>query len=516
MLEFLRQFGRGVSDAWRRLSLSARVQMIAAALLTTLFLVSVVVVGSRPQFVELYSGLSAQDAGTIVTWLSDNGIEHQEREGGATIMVPVQHRSRARLALLDQGVPSSYSGGVGFEIFDAQDLTTNRRTQDINYQRAVQGTLQRMLNEFEFVKSSSVFIQEAERKPFRSEQQPSEAAVTVSLARDVSKSETEAMLGIITRFGGANLTRQNVTLVDTTGRVLYMAKDDAVASLAADKLEAMAEYEEYFRAKISTALEAAGHRAVVTVASKMNWADEEKTSRQVIEGALLSEETSEETSDSMEGPPEGPPGLSANPPEGGSAGARSGTKTTVETTLTNYDPSETVTTTRTPGGTFDGISVTVLVDNAYEQVADAQGNTAPEPRPLTPEQITNLNGLVMGAVGTYAKVEDVKVLNHPFQTAALVAAVQTATAAPATGLLQTRMLVTSLQVLAAIVAFFALRFFMRRALVQPSEEAEEMVELPEASREDTRRAEIASEIERLAREDPNSVAALLRSWMAQE
>lgn len=516
MLEFLRQFGRGVSDAWRRLSLSARVQMIAAALLTTVFLVSVVVIGSRPQFVQLYSGLSAQDAGTIVTWLSDNGIEHQERDGGATIMVPVQDRSRARLALLDQGVPTSYSGGVGFEIFDTQDLTTNRRTQDINYQRAVQGTLQRMLNEFEFVKSSSVFIHEAERKPFRDEQQPSEAAVTVNLAREVTKPETEAMLGIITRFGGANLTRQNVTLVDTTGRVLYMAKDDAMASLAGDKLEMMAEYEEYFRAKIATALADAGHRAVVTVASKMNWTDEEKKARQVTEGTVVSETTTEETTDSREGPPEGPPGLSANTPEGSPGGEQSGTNTTREDSWTNYDPSETVTTTHTSGGTPESISVTVLVDNAYEQVADAQGNTAPEPRPLTSEQMTNLNGLVMGAVGAYAKVEDVKVMNHPFQTALLAGAAQPATGLPATGFLQSRILVTSLQLLAAIVAFFALRFFMRRALVQPSEEAEELVELPEASREDTRRSEVASEIERLAREDPNSVAALLRSWMSQE
>ena len=61
-----------------------------------------------------------------------------------------------------------------------------------------------------------------------------------------------------------------------------------------------------------------------------------------------------------------------------------------------------------------------------------------------------------------------------------------------------------------------IRFFMRRAMVMPAAEEEELVELPEVSASELRRQEIASEVERLSAEEPEMVAALLRTWIAEE
>ncbi|HQM50596.1 MAG TPA: flagellar M-ring protein FliF, partial [Candidatus Hydrogenedentes bacterium] len=60
MLDFLRQLLTGVQRTWRRLSLSARIN-IALSLAATVAIIGVLVVyGSRPQYVVLYSGLDRE------------------------------------------------------------------------------------------------------------------------------------------------------------------------------------------------------------------------------------------------------------------------------------------------------------------------------------------------------------------------------------------------------------------------------------------------------------------------
>jgi len=63
------------------------------------------------------------------------------------------------------------------------------------------------------------------------------------------------------------------------------------------------------------------------------------------------------------------------------------------------------------------------------------------------------------------------------------------------------------------------RRFLRRAIVRPEEEIEEeeeVKEIPEATREDLRRQEVAAAVRNLAMEEPEMVAALMRSWLAEE
>jgi flagellar biosynthesis/type III secretory pathway M-ring protein FliF/YscJ len=67
-----------------------------------------------------------------------------------------------------------------------------------------------------------------------------------------------------------------------------------------------------------------------------------------------------------------------------------------------------------------------------------------------------------------------------------------------------------------LLAFLVIRTLMRRLVVLPPAEDEEVVEIPEASPAERRRQEIAAEVERLSQQEPETVAALLRTWMSQE
>ena len=72
------------------------------------------------------------------------------------------------------------------------------------------------------------------------------------------------------------------------------------------------------------------------------------------------------------------------------------------------------------------------------------------------------------------------------------------------------------QVLGILVGFFIIRRLLRRAIEAPVEAGEEEeVPLPEATREDLRRQEVSTEITRLSQSNPDVVAQLLRTWMAE-
>ncbi|HEO72496.1 MAG TPA: hypothetical protein ENN80_14650, partial [Candidatus Hydrogenedentes bacterium] len=196
-MDFLRQLLRGIRDAWRRLSASARINIVVATLATLCLIVAMVVMSSRPNYVRLYSRLDLDDAASIQAYLGESGVSFKLVDNGQSVLVPAEQRSRLRVALMEQGLPRKQGIAPGFELFEEQDLMANRWLQDVKYMRAVQGELQRQLNEFDFVNKSFVFIREAKEELFVAEQQPSEAAVTLDVTRPLTKQEVKTVLGII-------------------------------------------------------------------------------------------------------------------------------------------------------------------------------------------------------------------------------------------------------------------------------------------------------------------------------
>jgi flagellar biosynthesis/type III secretory pathway M-ring protein FliF/YscJ len=105
------------------------------------------------------------------------------------------------------------------------------------------------------------------------------------------------------------------------------------------------------------------------------------------------------------------------------------------------------------------------------------------------------------------------VIDQPFQTQPVVAA---GFAGGGGAVLQNPQLWQALQIVLIIIAFILLRVFIRRAMVLPTAQVEEVVELPQTSPEEQAAAEIAAEVERLSQEEPETVAALLRTWIAED
>ena len=518
-MDYLRQLVTGILEAWKKLSLSARINIVLAGLAVVVLIGVVIITGAAPQYVTLTTSTNPEEISEVRNLLVQQGISYR-LEGDNTLLVPMSSRSEAIFLLADNDLPVGRAVPPGFELFAESELMTNQWLQDIKFMRAVQGELQRQLNSLDLIDYSHVLIREAKEELFISEQKPSEANVTIAVTRPLTKQEVKAVVSMISHAGGPNLHPGNITLMTTAGKALHLPADSEFAALANSKLDMVVEWEQQRKSKLETALRELGIRGIVSVSAKMSFDEKEVTDEKVTEGTELSTFETSTTVTSAENIPEGAPGAFANVPESAALG---GTTTSEETTeeIANYEPSRTLTRTKTGPGDVVKFVVSLIVEGDYEETTDEEGNTARKYVGLAEEEKKKYTDLAMAAVGEGEVETEVTIHDHPFSIEGLAATAATLEQFQSA---QTREWVLQLvwkigQVLAILLGFFVFRMVLRRAIVAPEieiEEEAEVVELPEATREDLRRGEVAAEVVRLSKEDPEVVAALLRTWMSEE
>jgi len=97
----------------------------------------------KENYNTLFSGLSTEDASTVVAKLKEQKVPYKLGLGGSAIYVPSDKVYDVRLLLASQNsLPGS--GGVGFELFDKTNYGMTEFMQNINYKRAIQGELARL------------------------------------------------------------------------------------------------------------------------------------------------------------------------------------------------------------------------------------------------------------------------------------------------------------------------------------------------------------------------------------
>ena len=521
-MESLFQFIRGLAQAWRRLSLSARINLILALLATAGLVAFMVFVAGKPNYVRLFEGVNPSEMSKIVVVLDQQGVPYKLEGGEQTILVPLKDRSRMKMLLSSQGVPTSQGYAPGFEVFERQDIMANRWLQDVRYMRAVQGELQRQLNEFDFVNKSFVFIREAKEELFTSQQKPSEAAVTLDVKRPLTKLEIKAVLHTISSFGGASLGLDNITLTTTDGTPLHLPADSEFASIANSKLEYIAELEKQREDRVVKDLERLGVRAIVKVSAVVDFDSKTETITKSEDGAVVSSMTTTTSTTTKEALPQGAPGAMANLPEGSASPGGTETKEQNEETVENFEPSKTESKTVHEPGKVLRYVVGAIVEGEVKKSTGADGKETTEYVGLTPENRKTYEDFIMAAVGQGEEPTQVTISDQPFEIAKLtearVAFEEIERARTLDVVLQYGMNVAKL--LLVLVGFLLVRSFLRRAMVFPAEgvagERGGGVPMPTASPEDLRREEIAAEVTRLSEQEPDAVASLIRSWLAEE
>ncbi|MDK1009460.1 flagellar basal-body MS-ring/collar protein FliF, partial [Cronobacter sakazakii] len=160
-----------------RLRANPKIPLMVAGAAAVAIIVALVLWAKQPEYRVLYSNLSDQDGGAIVTQLTQMNIPYNFADNGASIMVPAEKVYDLRLRLAQQGLPKG--GAVGFELMDQEKFGISQFSEQVNYQRALEGELARTIETLGPVKNARVHLAMPKPSLFVREQKSPSAAATL-------------------------------------------------------------------------------------------------------------------------------------------------------------------------------------------------------------------------------------------------------------------------------------------------------------------------------------------------
>lgn len=202
----------------RKLSLSLSVTLIT---LLTVFLSWWVL---SPTYAVLFNHLDEQDANKILSQLEEEHINYQLRNNGNDILIDKNLIAKTRLKIMGSGM--KLNGSVGFELFDKSDFGMTDFSQKINYQRALQGELERTISNFDEVRQARVHLVIPESHLFDKEENQPKAAVTLYLKQELTPKQVRSIQQLVTA-SVAHLNINNVVVVDQNGNTVSVGEEDS-------------------------------------------------------------------------------------------------------------------------------------------------------------------------------------------------------------------------------------------------------------------------------------------------
>src|ERR1700691_5523946 len=170
-------------------------------------------------FRPLYSAMAPEDAAQVVQKLKEAGVEYRLAENGGTVQVPSARLADSRLTLASAGLPKS--GRIGFELFDKTNFGATELVEHVNYQRALEGELERSVMSMAEVVQARVHLSFPKESVFLDQQQPAKASVMVKLhtGARISAQNVVAITNLIAS-AVEGLNPSGVAVLDVDGNLL--------------------------------------------------------------------------------------------------------------------------------------------------------------------------------------------------------------------------------------------------------------------------------------------------------
>ncbi|CAM3538029.1 flagellar basal-body MS-ring/collar protein FliF [Bordetella sputigena] len=530
--------------------------LLGAAAAVIALIVAAVMWGRDPNYKVLFSNLDDRDGGAIVTALNQMNVPYRFNETGTAILVPAEKVYDARLQLAGQGLPRG--GSVGFELLDNTRFGASQFTEQINYQRGLEGELARSIESMNAVQHARVHLALPRQTLFVRDRRPPTASVVLTLypGRSIGDSQVSAISWLVAS-SVPDLTISNVSIVDQNGRLLSSPTGEG-RGMDADQTRYVRETEQRTVERILAILNPlVGPGNVHAQASvDMDFARREETSevyrpnQEPGQAAVRSQQTNDSQQNGVN-PAQGVPGaLSneppanaqapiANPPatqqrpgqpgaqQPGQAGqqqttaaagaaVQQGPSTQRRENTTNYEVDRTISHIKQPVGSVKRLSVAVVIN----YMPDKDG----EPKALPEEQLNKLTTLVKEAMGySEARGDSLNVVNSQFNDSE-----------PTTpwwkdpsniSMAKTALGWLVLAILAVWVWRSLVRPIYERYMNPPIDPEIAEIERQEALRDAQEQAR-AKEMDRfddnmkrardMASKDPRAVAMVLRTWMSKD
>jgi len=375
----------------------------------------------QPKYVTLYSGLRPEEAQGLATRLAAKNIAYQISADGGSLLVAEDKLDTARLETAAAGLPRG--ARMGFELFDTPNWAGSDFTEKVNYQRALEGELERTIGTLSEVDGVRVHLVMPEESLFTEQERQAKAAVIIRTRGGRLSEQAQQAIPQLVASAVDRLRPENVTVIDADSNLPLVHGRDGASG------HALADDEELSKTLVHTLepVVGAGHvRASVHVEYDLGTSEDTQELYDPKTSATLTQEHSEESSTGMA--PAGVPGTASNVPAPSvpNTSARTGTaagtatagaasapppttnsailaaagaeQSSSRTDSTTYAVSKSLHRSLEPAGRVRRVAAAVLIDDALE-VSDVGGKRVTSRRKRTGDEMKQFEGLARAAIG---------------------------------------------------------------------------------------------------------------------
>lgn len=207
----LSQFFKNLTDKWKN---SSRNRKIAFGIIAVGIIAAIIFGGvslGKKKYAVLFSNMNQTDSAAVYKKLQDDKIDAKVE--GNSILVPKDEVDADRMKVLSE--VQLTNGSQGFELFDKNNLGSTDAEIKINYQRALQGELERTIKALPQVEDARVHLVIPDDTEFVKDTQPGSASVTLKLksGQNLSQDQVKALVALVSG-GVKNLPKKNVQIID--------------------------------------------------------------------------------------------------------------------------------------------------------------------------------------------------------------------------------------------------------------------------------------------------------------
>jgi flagellar M-ring protein FliF len=506
---------------WQNFSPVQRYSIIGSAVLVFVLLITWSVLwGGRVEYVPLFTGMDAKDAGEVAAKLKEAKVAYEIGGNGTSIMVSAKDVYKVRLEMASQGLPR---GSKGFEIFDQTKFGATEFQNKIYYLEALQGELTRTIEQMAEVEKARVHIVLSEDSLYKKNEKPATASIMLKLkpSAQLSREEVKGIVNLVAH-SIQGLKAESITVVDNYAHVLNEQSDPTglTSGGTLTQMELTKKVQEDLQKSIQSLLEQVlgANKTAVRVSVELNF-DQKTVDRQIFEPVVDDKglvRSSQEANENYKGnSPQtgGVPGTTSNiPGYATNTGTNSASTYEKKEVTRNYEVNETKEKLIVAPGTIRRLTIAVLVDS---NVTKAQQDT--------------INKTVSSAIGFNPTRGDViSVETLPFSTEALEKQ-RKEEDEQNSQINRAQWMKWAAYALAAFGGFYLLRNLSRRFSTVSEPLAYELA-VPESqesssglestarglSPHDKDRLAQREAITKLAKNKPDDVAQLIKTWLSEE
>jgi flagellar M-ring protein FliF len=417
--DILEKIYRNFTEFFKGLDTTKKIGFIIVTCMILAAMTGIVVWASKTRYDVLYTDLNKDDARKIAILLEEKKIPYQTSNDGKSISIPEDLVGVWRLEIAKLG--TSFSGTVGYEVFDKQSFGTTSYVQKINRQRALEGELVKTIMYIQGVKRARVHITIPESSPFVAEKKSPSASVVLELNNGVTLTPAEIKgVGSLVASSVEEMRPENVVILDDRGKKLSENIGDAMTAATANRMALEAQLNQKYERQIEEILTkvVGDGKVVAKVTVDLDYTESVSTETKYDNenAAVVSEVKNTQSNQGSRPSPQGIAGARSNLPgeEPQPGVAETKNNVTKELTTRNMNVPTSITQSKRPTATVKNVSAAVMIDGKRIPVMgedgvpqlDKAGNPIMKYVKWSDAELANFQEIVASTLGTSDKRGD--------------------------------------------------------------------------------------------------------------